>query len=152
MKSIKSKNQNKEQKVIHPIPPYNGYGSEEDSLLNVFYLDINNKNKERYIDRFKKDKHILRFLAKMISSNPSNEDRGFLISFFCGDETIQIFEIAGKNSGRESGKFLERQRIKNPLSSFIGSDEIIFAKNLKICLSFLNRSIYLSLFLLLISK
>lgn len=114
MKSIKSKNQAKEQKVIHPIPPYNGYGSEEDSLLNVFYLDISNKNKERYIDRFKKDKHILRFLAKMISSNPSNEDRAFLISFFCGDETIQIFEIAGKNSGRESGKFLERQRIKNP--------------------------------------
>ena len=108
MKSIKSKNQMKEQKVIHPIPPYNGYGSEEDSLLNVFYLDISNKNKERYIDRFKKDKHILRFLAKMISSNPSNEERGFLISFFCGDETMQIFEIAGKNSGRESGKFLER--------------------------------------------
>ena len=42
MKSIKSKNQSKEQKVIHPIPPYNGYGSEEDSLLNVFYLDISN--------------------------------------------------------------------------------------------------------------
>ena len=114
MKSIKSKNQSKEQKVIYLIPPYNGYGSEEDSLLNVFYLDISNKNKERYIDRFKKDKHILRFSAKMISSNPSNEERAFLISFFCGDETIQIFEIAGKNSGRESGKFLERQRIKNP--------------------------------------
>ena len=114
MKSIKTKNEVKEQKVVHPIPPYNGYGSEEDSLLNVFYLDISNKCKERYIDRFKKDKHILRFLAKMISSNPSNEERGFLVSFFCGDETIQIFEIAGKNSGRESGKFLERQRIKNP--------------------------------------
>ena len=114
MKSLKIKNQMKEQKVIHPIPPYNGYGSEEDSLLNVFYLDISNKNKERYIDRFKKDKHILRFLAKMISSNPSNEERAFLISFFCGDETIQIFEIAGKNTGRQSGKFLERQRIKNP--------------------------------------
>jgi hypothetical protein len=66
MKSIKVKNQMKEQRVIHPIPPYNGYGSEEDSLINVFYLDISNKNKERYIDRFKKDKHILRFLAKMI--------------------------------------------------------------------------------------
>ena len=114
MVSIKSKNQNKEQRVIHPIPPYNGYGSEEDSLLNVFYLDIQNKNKERYGNKFKKDKHILRFNAKMISSDASNEDRGFLISFFCGDETIQIFEIAGRNSGRESGKFLERQRIKNP--------------------------------------
>ena len=54
MKSIKSKNQSKELKVIHPIPPYNGYGSEKDSLLNAFYLDINNKNKERYIDRSKK--------------------------------------------------------------------------------------------------
>ena len=114
MKSIKVKNQMKEQRVIHPIPPYNGYGSEEDSLINVFYLDISNKNKERYIDRFKKDKHILRFLAKMISSNSANEERAFLISFFCGDETIQIFEIAGKNTGRQSGKFLERQRIKNP--------------------------------------
>ena len=28
----------------------------------------------------------------MISSNPVNEERGFLISFFCGDETIKIFE------------------------------------------------------------
>ena len=37
MKSIKTKNEVKEQKVVHPIPPYNGYGSEEDSLLNVFY-------------------------------------------------------------------------------------------------------------------
>ena len=54
MKLIKSKNQSREQKVIHPIPPYNGYGSEEDSLLNAFYLDINNKNKERYIDLAKK--------------------------------------------------------------------------------------------------
>ena len=114
MVSIKSKNQNKDQRVIHPIPPYNGYGTEEDSLINVFYLNIQNKNKERYNDRFKKDKHILRFSSKMISSNPSNEEREFLISFFCGDETIQIFEIAGKNSGRESCKFLERQRIKNP--------------------------------------
>ena len=55
MKSIKSKNQSKEQKVIHPIPPYNGYGSEEDSLLNVFYLDISNKNKERYTKIFSKN-------------------------------------------------------------------------------------------------
>ena len=54
MKSIKSKNQSKELKVINPILPYNGYGSEEDSLLNAFYLDINNKNKERYIDLAKK--------------------------------------------------------------------------------------------------
>ena len=117
MEPIKSKHQYKEQRVIHPIPPYNGYGTEEDSLINVFHLDIQNKNKERYANRFKKDKHILRFSAKMISSDPENEDRQFLISFFCGDETIQVFEIAGKNTGRESCKFLERQKIKNPYTN-----------------------------------
>ena len=50
----------------------------------------------------------------MISSNPVNEERWFLINFFCWDESIQIFEIAGKNSGRESGKFLKLQGFKNP--------------------------------------
>lgn len=25
-------------KIVHPIPPYNGFGSEEDSLQNVFFL------------------------------------------------------------------------------------------------------------------
>ena len=28
----------------------------------------------------------------MISSNQVNKERGFLICFFCGDETIKIFE------------------------------------------------------------
>ena len=48
----------------------------------------------------------------MISSNPVNEERGFLICFFCGDETIKY--LKGKNSGGESGKFLKFQGIKNP--------------------------------------
>ena len=29
---------------------------------------------------------------------------------------MQIFEIAGNNSGREGGKFLERQKVNNPYS------------------------------------
>lgn len=114
MTSLKTNNQSKDIRVSHPIPPYNGYGTEEDSLLNVFYLNFQNKNKERYANKFKRDKHILRFLSKMVSPDPANEDRSFLVSFFCGDETIQVFEIAGKNSGRQSGKFFERQRVKNP--------------------------------------
>ena len=80
MKSIKSKNQSKEQKVIHPIPPYNGYGSEEDSLLSVFYLNPAGKVHEYYTDKFKRDKHILRFSAKLISPVPSDEERKFIVS------------------------------------------------------------------------
>ena len=48
----------------------------------------------------------------MISSNPVNEERGFLICFFVVMKLLKY--LKGKNSGRESDKFLERQRIKNP--------------------------------------
>ena len=44
---------------IYPIPPHNGFGSEEDSLLNVKYLDPSYKIHEYVSDKFKKDKHII---------------------------------------------------------------------------------------------
>lgn len=34
MEAIKVK-RNPPQNIIHPIPPHNGFGSEEDSMLNV---------------------------------------------------------------------------------------------------------------------
>ena len=72
MEAIKVK-RNPPQNIIHPIPPHNGFGSEEDSLLNVKYLDPNGKIREYVSDKFKRDKHILRFNAKLISSIPSDE-------------------------------------------------------------------------------
>ena len=64
MNPIKVK-RNPPQRVIHPIPSHNGFGSEEDSLLSVFYLNPAGKVHEYYTDKFKRDKHILRFSAKM---------------------------------------------------------------------------------------
>ena len=113
MESIKLKT-NPKQNIIHPIPPYNGYGTEEDSLLNVKYLNFQYKTREHYVNKFKRDKHILRFLSKLISPIPSDEERKFLLSFYCRDEAIQVYEIADRNSGRKSGKFYEKQRVKNP--------------------------------------
>ena len=113
MESIKIKT-NPKQNIIHPIPPYNGYGTEEDSLLNVKYLNFQYKVHENYVNIFKRDKHILRFLSKLISPFPSDEERKFLLSFYCRDEAIQVYEIADRNSGRKSGKFYEKQRVKNP--------------------------------------
>ena len=116
MESIKLKT-NPKQNIIHPIPPYNGYGTEEDSMLNVKYLNFQYKGREYYGDKFKRDKHILRYLAKLISPIPSDESRKFLVSFYCRDDAIQIYEIAGKNSGRQSCKFYEKQRVKNPYTN-----------------------------------
>lgn len=116
MEPIKVK-RNPPQNIIHPIPPYNGFGSEEDSLLNVKYLDPNGKVHEYITDKFKRDKHILRFNAKLISSVPSDEERTFIVSFFLRDLAVMVYESATRNSGRQACKFFERQRIKNPYTN-----------------------------------
>jgi hypothetical protein len=60
--------------------------------------------------------HILRFESKLISTEPDDENRKFIISFYCGDDTIQVYEACDKNSGRVGGKFMERTKHKNPVS------------------------------------
>lgn len=60
--------------------------------------------------------HILRFESKLISTELDDENRKFLISFFCGDDTVQVYEVADKNSGRVGGKFLERKKHNNPVT------------------------------------
>jgi len=60
--------------------------------------------------------HILRFNCKLVSTEPDDENREFIISFFCGDDTILIYEVCDKNSGRIGGKFMDRKNHKNPVS------------------------------------
>jgi len=97
------------------IPAYNGYGSPEDSLGSVFAL----KAKPPKVDMkkmFKQDMHVLRFDAALVSTEPDDETRRFIISFYCGDDTIQIYEICDKNSGRIGGRFMERKKQTNPVT------------------------------------
>jgi len=60
--------------------------------------------------------HILRFNAKLVSTEPDDENREFIISFYCGDDSIQVYEVCDKNSGRIGGKFMERKKHKNPVT------------------------------------
>lgn len=60
--------------------------------------------------------HILRFDSKLISTEPDDENRKFIISFYCGDDTIQVYEVCDKNSGRMGGKFMERKKHNNPVN------------------------------------
>jgi len=102
--------------MYKPIPPYNGYGIEEDSLGSVYSL----QPKPPRIDMkkmFKQDMHILRFECKLISTEPDDENRKFIVSFYCGDDSIQVYEICDKNSGRVGGKFMEKKKHKNPVTN-----------------------------------
>lgn len=54
---------------------------------------------------FTSDQYILRFESRLISDNRENNDRKFIISFFCGNDTIKVFLAADKNSGIWGGTF-----------------------------------------------
>ena len=114
MNPVKIK-RNPAQKVIHPIPKHNGIGSEEDTLLSVYFLRPTARIKDMN-KMFKSDKHVLRFSCKLISSVPADEERKFLLSVYARDDTIMVYELADKNSGRIPCKFMERKKHKNPFS------------------------------------
>ena len=102
----------KKEKGSLIIPPYNGFGSEEDSLGNCLKLD-NKPPKKDYYKYLNNDKLILRFLARLNTRKPEDIDRRFLVSFFVADDTIQVYEMRNRNSGVWEGKFLERGKYKN---------------------------------------
>ncbi|XP_031554870.1 EF-hand domain-containing family member C2-like [Actinia tenebrosa] len=113
------------------IPPYNGFGSEEDSLCSCLSL-IPKPPKRDFIKFMEKDRHglesnVLRFMARMNTSRPIDMDRRFIISYFLSDDTILVFEPPQRNSGILGGKFLERGRIKKP-----DQDSYYVAQNLYI--------------------
>lgn len=59
---------------------------------------------------FTNDQYVMRFEARLISQNKDEHNRKFIISFFCGDDTIQVYQSTDKNSGIWGGKFLERKK------------------------------------------
>ena len=101
--------------MYNATPSYNGIGSEEDTMGSVKALvpKVPKKDEQKV---FKCDMHVLRFQCKLVSTEPDDETREFIVSFFCGDDTIQVYEVCDKNSGRMGGKFLERKKHKNPVT------------------------------------
>ncbi|XP_075960506.1 EF-hand domain-containing family member C2 [Anarhichas minor] len=97
------------------VPPYNGFGSEEDSLS--FCQSLLPKPPQKDFHKFMErsdDCSVLNFCAKMVTTDPFDRDRMFTISFFLCDDSICMFETPQKNSGMLTGKFLQRGRVKKP--------------------------------------
>lgn len=65
---------------------------------------------------FNKDQVILRFGCKLISSYGDDDSRNFVLSFYCGDDTIGVIETLAKNQGCLGGKIIGRSKQVNPLS------------------------------------
>ncbi|XP_076666414.1 EF-hand domain-containing family member C2 [Andrena cerasifolii] len=112
-------------KVEKYIPPYNGFGSYEDSLGNCFSvmptapkIDI---VKYMYYDKQGLDSHVLRFRARMVSNVPLNKDRQFIIRIFLMDDGISIFELTKRNSGFIRGSFQGKMQVMLPNQEILTS-------------------------------
>lgn len=101
------------QPPVREIPPYNGFGSEEDSLGSCISL-IPKPPKKDFQKLMRKDNMVLRFFARMDTVRSVDAGRSFIISYYLADDTILVFEPHQRNSGIVGGKFLERMRIKKP--------------------------------------
>ncbi|XP_076457113.1 EF-hand domain-containing protein 1-like [Babylonia areolata] len=95
------------------IPPYNNFGSLEDSLQSCLSL-IPQPPKKDFIKMLENDHKVLRFEAVMDSIRPEDSGRRFIISYRLADDMLTIYEPQVRNSGIIGGKFLERTRVAKP--------------------------------------
>ncbi|XP_076024088.1 EF-hand domain-containing protein 1-like [Genypterus blacodes] len=96
------------------IPPYNGFGSLEDSEQNCLHL-IPKPPTKNMLRTLHIDNKVLRYSAVMEMQNP--RERNFLITYHLAEEMITIYERATPNSGIIGGKFLKKMRIHKPGST-----------------------------------
>lgn len=93
----------KRPKTGRQVPPYNGFGSEEDSLGNCLHM-IPKPPQRDFVkfmahDRRGHDSQVMRFTARLVTDVDVDKDRRFIVSFFRTDDTIQIHEPPVRNSG-----------------------------------------------------
>ncbi|KAK5879967.1 hypothetical protein CesoFtcFv8_023039 [Champsocephalus esox] len=98
------------------VPPYNGFGSLEDSLQNCLYL-IPEPPKKNVLKMLENNNKVLCYSARMESQNPDDDGRLFILSYSLANDMISIYEKPTRNSGIIAGKFLKDTRIPKPGSS-----------------------------------
>eukprot|EP00602_Paraphysomonas_sp_CaronLab_P007965 CAMPEP_0185034136 /NCGR_PEP_ID=MMETSP1103-20130426/23734_1 /TAXON_ID=36769 /ORGANISM="Paraphysomonas bandaiensis, Strain Caron Lab Isolate" /LENGTH=642 /DNA_ID=CAMNT_0027570669 /DNA_START=26 /DNA_END=1951 /DNA_ORIENTATION=- len=94
-------------------PPYNGFGSEEDSLQTCSGSLMPKAPKKDGLKAKLYAQQILRFRMKFRTPKPVDAAREFNLKVFLEDDTIQINEVPVRNSGFGAGKFLSRSRQKH---------------------------------------
>lgn len=93
------------------IPPYIGFGSEEDSLQSVFHIrpkapNCNTPQMKKFGMRS------LTYALELIAKSKVDEGRRFTLQYFLGNDTVSIREPPIRNSGHMGGNFLYRSKIK----------------------------------------
>uniref|UniRef100_A0A1B0EV89 Putative ef-hand domain-containing family member c2 n=1 Tax=Lutzomyia longipalpis TaxID=7200 RepID=A0A1B0EV89_LUTLO len=102
------------------LPPFNGWGSYEDSEKNCKNLEL--KPSIENTKKFLQSKNeMLRFGAKLISRVKENGERTFIITYHLADDTISVYETPVRNSGFTGGQFLHRMQFFLPNQNLMAS-------------------------------
>ncbi|CAK1580325.1 unnamed protein product [Parnassius mnemosyne] len=117
----------RENMAERELPPWNGYGSYDDSAENCKTVEPKAPHRDfmKFIhkDRVGFDSHILRFAARLINDNPEDARRYFVVKYFLCDDTIGVFELGERNSGFTGGTFFRREKTYLPDVDFFVSKE-----------------------------
>ena len=101
--------------VEHKVQPYNGWGSEADSLASCIAL-VPTPVKRDMMRFMENQGQTLRYVAKYTKPrNAVDKDRRFVFTYYLEDQTTSIFEPQRPNSGSIGGKFLERGEYKRSI-------------------------------------
>lgn len=123
------------QALSTELPPYNGYGTEEDSMQNCLSLipqpprPVPGKHlpEDTGLER-----SLLRYVAALQSPLPQDADRRFIVSFHLVDDTIAVFEQRLRNSGMLGGKFLERKRFKGTDGAYLSAHDLVVGQTVRL--------------------
>lgn len=107
--------------VERKLPPFNGWGSHEDSEGNCTAIEPKAPLVD-YTKLLKFGSCRLRFGAKMESNTSANAQRSFIIAYFLSDDTISVYETNGHNSGFKNGDFYKRRKFFLPNQEWFSSD------------------------------
>jgi len=103
------------KKELQP-PPWNGWGSPEDSLQSWLHI-VPRRPKYDAMKRLVFELKVLKFGAVLDSTRPEDQGREFTISYRLVDDKIAVYERPVRNSGWPGGKFLDFSRLQKAGSS-----------------------------------
>jgi len=106
------------EKIVQPIPELGDgtlpIGSQEDTLATVYGMPKVTKD---VLKMMRNQNRFIRCKARLLSDDPIDATREFLITFFLEDDSIQVYEEKKRNSGIWSGTFLRRGKYINEFPS-----------------------------------
>lgn len=106
---------------VHEVPPPNGFGDPDEPISRKLDLKVPRKDYTKYA---KFGDSAVKFALKLQNGVATDEIRKFVLTCFLADDTVSIFEPVQRNSGIVGGKFLQRQKVKNPETgkNFVAAD------------------------------